>query len=57
VLDKTADDMEYYLDNGDFPSEGSQVSERRSSRSEDREERPTGRRTPANTGSRRGDRF
>jgi hypothetical protein len=57
VLDKTAEDMEYYLDNGDFPSEGSQVSERRSSRSEDREERPTGRRTPANTGSGRGDRF
>jgi hypothetical protein len=58
VLDKTADEMEYYLDNGDFPeNDNNSRPERRTSRNEDREDRPTGRRTPANTGSRRGDRF
>jgi hypothetical protein len=57
VLDKNADEMNYYLDNGEFPSEDEEPTRRRETRqSESREERPTGRRTPANTGG-RGDRF
>lgn len=62
VLDKSAEDMEYYLEEGYFPPEDNGVSRRRSSRNEANEERndrrsyrDTGRRTP---GSRRsGDDF
>lgn len=59
VLDKTADEMEYYLNTGYFtdPEDNSRTERRASRTTEEREERPTGRRTPANTGSRRGDRF
>lgn len=54
ILDKSADDMEFYLENGYFPPDGDEAPVRRRERSEDREEVRT-RRTPA-TGSRR-DRF
>jgi hypothetical protein len=53
VIDATADDMEYYLDNGEFPPADEDDTPRRSSRRErdEEEERPTrrseGRRTPA----------
>ena len=57
VLDKTAEDMEYYLEAGEFPPEDSEEEEkpvrRRSSRKEEPEEeeeqprRRAGRRTPA----------
>ena len=60
VLDKSADDMEFYLDNGYFPPEGDipvrRSSSRREEEEEEREERPArrnvSRRTPA-----RGDKF
>ena len=54
VLDKTAEDMEFYLENGTFPSDDAPV-RRRSQRSDDeapwtdnRSERRASRRTPAN---------
>lgn len=55
VLDKSADDMEFYLDNGYFPPDGDDVPVRRGSSSNDTEDRRVSRRTPA-TGGRR-DRF
>jgi hypothetical protein len=53
ILDKSADDMEFYLENGYFPPED-EAPTRRSSRREEREEeemprRRTGRRTPSDT--------
>lgn len=50
VLDKSADDMEFFLDNGYFPPDGDEAPvRRRSSRSEEpAEERRSTRRTPAN---------
>lgn len=48
VLDKTADEMQYYLDNGVFPSEEGEVVRRR--RPSDGE--PATRRTPATTSRR-----
>lgn len=63
VLDKTSDDMEFYLENGYFPptDEDSGVVRRRSSRDSeedgsDDDSRRVSRRTPANTTNRR-DRF
>lgn len=59
VLDKTADDMEYFLEEGEFPPDDNEEDapvKRRGSR--DEEEKParrTERRTPAT--SRRGDRY
>lgn len=53
VLNKSADEMQYYLDNGVFPSDDAQPARRRGG-GEERTESVT-RRTPAN--SRRGDRF
>lgn len=50
IIDATADDMEYYLDNGEFPSADSDdVTPRRGRRDEeeDRPRRGEGRRTPA----------
>ena len=51
VIDATADDMEYFLDNGEFPPADSEDDTPRRSRREEEEERPTrrseGRRTPA----------
>lgn len=57
VLDKSADDMEFYLDNGYFPPDGDDMPvRRRSSREEEPEEDRRGsRRTPATSGRR--DRF
>lgn len=63
VLDKSADDMEFFLDNGYFPPEGDDAPvRRRSSRQEeeppfdeDRQDRRGSRRTPATSGRR--DRF
>ncbi len=62
VLDKTADDMEYYIQEGQFPPEdGDEVVRRRSSTREDapfeehRDSRRSDRRTPAT--SNRRDRF
>lgn len=50
VLDKSADDMEFFLDNGYFPPDGDEAPvRRRSSRSEEpADERRSTRRTPAN---------
>lgn len=62
VLDKSADDMEFFLDNGYFPPEGDEAPVRRrsSTRSEDEppfeEDRRGSRRTPATNSGRR-DRF
>lgn len=54
VLDKSADDMEFFLENGYFPPEGDEIPvRRRESRTDDTEERGT-RRTPATN---RRDRF
>lgn len=56
ILDKTAEEMEYFIDNECFPSDnsGGAVRRRSSNREERTEEAPrTSRRTPA----RRGDRF
>lgn len=57
VLDKSAEDMEFYLDNGYFPPDDEDVPvRRRSSRQEEPEEDRRGsRRTPATSGRR--DRF
>ena len=60
ILEKSADDMNFYLENGYFPPEGDDVPVRRRGRSEEdevpfREDRGT-RRTPA-TSERRRDRF
>jgi len=58
ILDKSADDMEFFLDNGYFPPDDEDMPvRRRSSRNEtedDREEEHVSRRTPAGT---RRDRF
>lgn len=59
VLDKSADDMEFYLDNGYFPPDDEDMPVRRRARSEDEppfeEDRRGSRRTPATSGRR--DRF
>ncbi len=60
VLDKSADDMEFYLDNGYFPPDGDEAPvRRRASRQEEEppfeEDRRGSRRTPAASGRR--DRF
>lgn len=56
ILDKSADDMEFYLENDCFPSDGESTVRRRSSSEDDADDDRRGtRRTPANT--RRGDRF
>ena len=50
VLDKTADDMEYYLEEGEFPpadEEDERPTRRRDSKPAARESRDEGRRTPA----------
>ena len=47
ILDKTADDMNVYLDTGFFPDEGQQVSQSRQTNRNNLEQ-PTGRRTPSN---------
>ena len=58
VLDKTAEEMEYYLQNGDFPSDGNSDEPIRRRPVEDgREERRNGRRTPASVSTRDRDRF
>lgn len=49
ILDKTYDEMQYYVEHGRFPESSEQVAERRTST---RTEMPTGRRTPENTGRR-----
>lgn len=59
VLDKSADDMEFFLDNGYFPPDGDEAPVRRRSKSDDddppfEEDRRGTRRTPANS---RRDRF
>lgn len=51
VLDKSADEMLYFMDNGEFPEASVSRSE---SRRQSDDERPTGRRTPS---GRRGDSF
>lgn len=48
ILDKNADDMNYFLDNGDFPTDSEAVADERSARRGSREDMPTGRRTPSN---------
>ena len=50
ILDKNADDMNYFLDNGDFPTDSEAVADERSARRGGRgsEDMPTGRRTPSN---------
>lgn len=53
ILDKSADDMNYYLDNGEFPPEGGETVVRR--RTDNSETEVRSRRTPANRGTR--DRF
>ena len=55
VLDKSADDMEFYLDNGYFPPDDEDMPVRRRARQEDEPEERGTRRTPAN--SRRRDTF
>lgn len=52
ILDKTAEEMEYYLDNDEFPTTAE--ARKRESGRDDENERPTGRRTPS---SRRGEAF
>ena len=58
VLDKSADDMEFFLDNEYFPPEGDEAPVRRRSRRDDEEEVPFkedrrgSRRTPATSGRR-----
>lgn len=47
VLDKSADDMEFYLENGYFPPDGEDVPVRRRTTSEDSSEDRGTRRTPA----------
>lgn len=56
ILDKSAEDMEYFLENEDFPSDGAEAPiRRRSTAEDDSDDRRGTRRTPAN--NRRGDRF
>jgi len=54
VLDKTADDMEYYLENGEFPptedDEEEEPVRRRDSRERETSHRDSRRRTPARSG-------
>ena len=57
VLDKSADDMEFYLDNGYFPPDGDEAPVRRRSSKQDEdvpfdEDRRGTRRTPATSGRR-----
>ena len=49
ILDKTADDMEYYLDNACFPNNDGAPTRSEPARNERgrRDEQPTGRRTPS----------
>jgi hypothetical protein len=49
ILDKTYEEMQYYVEHGEFPQTSQQVAERRT---EQRADAPTGRRTPENTGRR-----
>lgn len=49
ILDKTYEEMKYYVENGCFPEASEQVAERRNTQ---RADMPTGRRTPENTGRR-----
>ena len=56
VLDKTYEDMNYFLDNDEFPSDDSGSTPRRGNDTPRDDVRPTGRRTPNNTSNRR-DRF
>ena len=49
ILDKTFDEMQYYVDHGCFPETSEQVAERRTA---SRTEMPTGRRTPDTAGRR-----
>lgn len=56
VYNKTADEMNYWLDNGVFPSDNNTDEERPARRSRNDEEAPT-RRTPANTDGNRCGRF
>lgn len=51
ILDKSAEEMEQYLDTGAFPNDGQAVAQTRSANRENLEQ-PTGRRTPSNTGRR-----
>ena len=55
VLEKSVDDMEYYLQEGQFPPTGDEEENERPARRRERSERGGGRRTPAN--NRRGDAF
>lgn len=59
VLDKTADDMEYYLEAGEFPPEDEDEEPRTRESRQERASEETSRRTPANTNGvrRRGDAF
>jgi hypothetical protein len=50
ILDKTYDEMQYYVDHGCFPDTSEQVAESRTAQRG--EPMPTGRRTPENTGRR-----
>lgn len=49
ILDKSADEMQEFLDTGMFPDTSEEVSR---NRSEARDDRPVGRRTPSNSGRR-----
>lgn len=51
VLDKSYEDMEYYLDNGDFPASGGFNRQRSRAEEEPIRRRDTGRRTPARRGN------
>ena len=52
ILDKTFEEMQYYVEHGDFPQSSQQVAGQRSDARETRADMPTGRRTPENTGRR-----
>lgn len=58
VMDKSAEELSYYLNTGEFPNDGSSGGYQRQYGRDD-DERPTGRRTPAssNAGSRRREAF
>lgn len=49
ILDKTYEEMQYYVEHGCFPDASEQAAERRTAT---RADMPTGRRTPENTGRR-----
>lgn len=51
ILDKTFEEMQYYVEHGQFPESSQQVAETRSATPQ-RNDMPTGRRTPENTGRR-----